>query len=431
MYIKRLYLKDIRCFNKINIDFEEPGSSILILGDNGDGKSTILKSLAMGLCDQSSTAALFRELQGETVRREKGQEEVTTGKNGFIVVDLVSPNGHKYQIETKITSLEKFERVSQILYETKNSEEKREIKQDEFPWDQIFVSGYGPGIRTHATSDFQHYLAVDAVYPLFNYSSPLQNPELVIRRLLSAAGDKVESYEEKEKEEAKLLSKIQDLMADLLDLESPDNFILTPTGIKVIGHWGISELSELGDGYQAVINLVADLLSWWFLRENENSEWDLGNLKGIVIIDEIEQHLHPKWQRRIFFRLRNKFPNTQFIVATHSPLVASANKNVDVHLLSPGKHKKINPYGWLAEDVYEKMGLEDSRSKEFIEKVINRYRFLDKKNNETDLPEEEKTEFKELKKQLAVLPESDPIKLLIEIENITSDLKKTSKEKEK
>ena len=154
MYLERLYLENIRCFNKIKIDFEVPGASILILGDNGDGKSTILKSLAMGLCDQSSTAALFRELQGETVRRKKGQEEVTTGKDGFINVYLVSHNGHKYQIKTKITSLEKFERVSQELFETKNGEKKRKIIQDEFPWDQIFVSGYGPGIRIHATSDF-------------------------------------------------------------------------------------------------------------------------------------------------------------------------------------------------------------------------------------------------------------------------------------
>ena len=120
MYIQKFYLKDIRCFGEITIDFEPIGASILILGDNGDGKSTILKSLAMGICDESSTAALFRELQGETVRRRKKQEEVATGKSGFIEIELVNNNGYKYQIKTKITSLEKFERVSQELFETKN-----------------------------------------------------------------------------------------------------------------------------------------------------------------------------------------------------------------------------------------------------------------------------------------------------------------------
>ena len=130
MYIKRLYLKNIRCFKEITIDFEGHGSSILILGNNGDGKSTILKSLAMGLCDESSTAALFRELPGETVRRKKGQEEVTNGENGFIELDLVGHDGNKYQIETKITSLKKFERVSQNFFEMKNGERIRKIEQD-------------------------------------------------------------------------------------------------------------------------------------------------------------------------------------------------------------------------------------------------------------------------------------------------------------
>ena len=294
----------------------------------------------------------------------------------------------------------------------------------------IFVSGYGPGVRTQATGDFQHYLPVDAVYPLFSYTSPLQNPELVIRRLLSLARGRGGSLRESIAREDKVLLIIQSLMADLLDLDSPEHFRLTSTGIKVDGHWGTSELKELGDGYQAIINWVLDLLSWWFLRENGKNEWNLESLTGIVIIDEIEQHLHPKWQRRIFPRLREKFPSIQFIVATHSPLVASANEDVDVHLLKPGQHETFNPFGWLAEDVYEKMGLE-SRSAEFIQNVIRKYQFLDKKNSESGLNTKEKAELKELKLQLDSMPESDPISLLIEIENTTSELKKSSKKNEK
>ena len=430
MYVKRLYLKNIRCFDEIEIDFNQSGSSILLLGENGDGKSTILRSLAMGLCDESSTAALFRELPGEFVRREKGQDEVATGKFGFIEVDLKGQDGLTYRIKTQITSLEKFERVNQQLFKFKDSEKPKSLDHDEFPWGQIFVSGYGPGVRTQASSDFQHYLAVDAVYPLFSYSSPLQNPELIIRRLLSSARGRTGALKERLARENKVFLIIRRLMADLLDLDSPEQFKLTSTGIKVDGYWGTSELKELGDGYQAVINWVLDLLSWWFLRENGKNEWSLDLLTGIVIIDEIEQHLHPKWQKRIFSRVREKFPNIQFIVATHSPLVASANEEVDVHLLSPGQHEIFNPFGWLAEDIYEKMGLE-SRSMEFTEQVITKYRILDKKNNQGNLAAEEKAEFKELKKQLATLPESDPISLLIEIENTTNELKKSIKEKGK
>lgn len=428
MHIKRLKIKDIRCFKEIEINFKKDSLSTLLLGDNGDGKSTILRSLAMGLCDESSASALFRELPGEFVRREKGQDEVPTGKFGYIEVDLDNRGGVTYRIKTKITSLKKFERVSQKLFKFRGNDKPKFLKQDEFPWEKIFVSGYGPGVRVQATSDFQHYLAVDAVYPLFSYTSPLQNPELVISRLLFAAREGAKTLKESKANEHDALSIIKSLMADLLDLDSPDQFIFTPSGIKVAGYWGISELSELGDGYQAVIDWVLDLLSWWFLRENGKGEWNLDSLKGIVIIDEIEQHLHPNWQRRIFSRLREKFRNIQFIVATHSPLVASGSESTDVHLLQQGEHSIVNPYGWLAEDVYEVMGLNNTRSKDFISDVINEYEDLYQKQLQGKVSKQEKVKLKQLKKELAQLPESDPVTLTSEIMSITKSLRKMKKQ---
>jgi predicted ATP-dependent endonuclease of OLD family len=432
MYIKRLYLENIRCFDKFEINFDQPGSSILLLGDNGDGKSTILKSLAMGLCDESSTAALFRELPGEFVRRTKRQEEVPTGEFGFVEVDIGSRRGVTYRIKTKITSLKRFERISQRLYIIKGNNKPKLLKQEKFPWEKIFVSGYGPGVRIQATSDSQHYLPVDAVYPLFSYSSPLQNPELVISRLLFAARSDTKTLKESRAKEKQVLLIIKRLMYELLDLESPDHFKFTTTGIKVDGHWGTSELSELGDGYQAVINWVLDLLSWWFLSENAKSEMDLESLRGIVIIDEIEQHLHPKWQRRIFSRLKEKFPNIQFIVATHSPLVASSNKDVDVHLLSRGKQKILNPFGWLAEDMYEEMGLNSSRSKDFEVHILNRYKELQRKKIDiTNFSQKDAKELRTINESFSKMPESDPIGLSLEIQSITESLKHLRAKKNK
>src|SRR5258708_34720164 len=65
--MERVYLQNIRCVGDVEIKLY--GRSALIIGDNGDGKSTIIRSLAMGLWDDSSAAALFRELHGETVRQ--------------------------------------------------------------------------------------------------------------------------------------------------------------------------------------------------------------------------------------------------------------------------------------------------------------------------------------------------------------------------
>ena len=71
MYITKVKLSNIRCFKELTIDFDSVGSSVVIAGDNGAGKSALLRSIAMGLCDQNSAAALLRELQGDFVRRDR------------------------------------------------------------------------------------------------------------------------------------------------------------------------------------------------------------------------------------------------------------------------------------------------------------------------------------------------------------------------
>ena len=106
LYLTRLELQNIRCFPGLAIDFEQPGSCALLVGDNGDGKSTVLRSLAMGLCDQSSAAALFRELAGKFIRKD------SDGKS-FVQVDLRDEGGWRYRIRTEFLPLDAFERIGQ------------------------------------------------------------------------------------------------------------------------------------------------------------------------------------------------------------------------------------------------------------------------------------------------------------------------------
>ena len=153
MYITKIKLENVRCFDKLEIKFDKPGSSVLILGDNGDGKSTLLKCLAMGLCDESSAAALFRELPGEFVRRQPKRKEASVGDVATIEIDLIGNDDYTYRIVTKIKSLKTFERVFQdrTLWRLRGNR-KKELDQDTFPWEQIFVSGYGAGIRVQGTA---------------------------------------------------------------------------------------------------------------------------------------------------------------------------------------------------------------------------------------------------------------------------------------
>jgi predicted ATPase len=356
MKITRLFLKNIRCFDELDLKFD--GTSSLIIGDNGDGKSTVLRSLAMGLCDQSSAAALFRELPGEFVRRDsKG--------DSYIQVDLVGRRGLRYRIKTNFVALDAFERIEQAHFCAKGRGAYRSVKQDNFPWSQTFVSAYGPGIRTFGNADYSYYLPVDAVYSLFRYDAALQSPELVIRRLVDEASKR------NAKRGRNTLNRLRSALAKLLNLKRAQDIELTKRGIFISGSWGRDELAALGDGYRATTTWTLDLMSWWLLYDDEPAhEFDASDLTGIVIIDELEQHLHPRWQRTILPQLRALFPQLQFIVATHSPLVASSCPDVAVHRLDSGTHTIHQPYGWRAEDVYDMMGVSTSRAETFQENVL-------------------------------------------------------------
>ena len=93
-------------------------------------------------------------------------------------------------------------------------------------------------------------------------------------------------------------------------------------------------MKSLSDGYKNTLSMVADIayrmavLNPWLL-ENVLSE-----TTGIVLIDEVDLHLHPRWQQRILRDLRTIFPKVQFIVSTHAPSVINSVKRENLLILS-------------------------------------------------------------------------------------------------
>ena len=414
MYVRRLQLKNIRCFESLEITFEQPGSSILIIGDNGDGKSAVLRSLAMGICDQSSAAALFRELPGDYVRHGPN---ITTGS---ITVDLSDLEGDSYRIITHIKSMAAFERVEQELYRLHPRKRPVMMKPDKFPWERVFASGYGAGLRTLGAMEYNDYLPVDAVYSLFKYDVHLQNPELAIRRIV----DRVRHVED-DKTADLFLKQLLSLLKTLLQLDDAADIRLTHQGIVVTGAWwGNAELHSLGDGHHSTVTWVLDLLSWWFIRAGaKRVARRPAEVRGIVLLDEVEQHLHPRWQRNVMQLLRNSFPKVQFIATTHSPLVASGCKGMIVHRLDRGRQSVVHPFGWLAEDVYEMMGVPTSRAEEFRTEILNRFSELDAKRLTGKASKYELHALNALIEELKRLPGNDPVRLTAELKSIQRRLR--------
>ncbi|MDR2260044.1 MAG: AAA family ATPase, partial [Azoarcus sp.] len=90
------------------------------------------------------------------------------------------------------------------------------------------------------------------------------------------------------------------------------------------------ELGELSSGFAALVQLVQAIIAGYAAFTNEVQ---LQNVRGIVLIDEIDAHLHPSWQAQIIPRLKDLLPNTTFYIATHSPLALTLLKDGEAYRL--------------------------------------------------------------------------------------------------
>ena len=100
LQLRRVCLRDIKCFTQVELEFshdaDQPPWSVIV-GDNATGKTALLRSIALGLCDESSAAGLMKESEEGYLRRD--------ANDGMITVELVDPDqpGSKNVIETTIT----------------------------------------------------------------------------------------------------------------------------------------------------------------------------------------------------------------------------------------------------------------------------------------------------------------------------------------
>ena len=92
-------------------------------------------------------------------------------------------------------------------------------------------------------------------------------------------------------------------------------------------------ITMLSAGYQSLLWIVMNLAYRWALLNPDITD-NVNEAKGIVLIDEIDMHLHPKWKWNIVKALEETFPHIQFILTTHSPIVISSCKNEHLILIT-------------------------------------------------------------------------------------------------
>lgn len=154
-------------------------------------------------------------------------------------------------------------------------------------------------------------------------------------------------------------------------------------------------LNELSDGYSSIINIISDLI----LRMDKNRASEEKNysfdIEGIVLIDELETHLHIELQKKILPFLVEFFPNIQFIVTTHSPFVLNSIEDAVVYDLEKSIRME-NLSNFSYEGIVEGYFEVDNYSKELKDK-ISEYRILALKNS---LSEDERARRAELRMEI-------------------------------
>ncbi len=157
-------------------------------------------------------------------------------------------------------------------------------------------------------------------------------------------------------------------------------------------------LEQLSDGEKNLIALVGDIARRLSIANPYSEEPLMGD--GIILIDEIDLHLHPAWQRLIIPRLTKLFPNCQFFITTHSPLVLSHVKPDNLFLLQNEDNimtykKPEESFGMTVDRVVELIMDQDARPLETKEHLNNLFELI-----ERDKIDDAKKILKELKKYL-------------------------------
>jgi predicted ATPase len=278
-YINRIVIKNFFSVGDVDLDFND-SKEIYFLGENGDGKSLLLM-------------ALYLAFNGNYITTKTDQEE--TGK----AVDILRKN--KGLILKGYDEFDKEYNPQQANY-----------------IENIYAYGTHRGRYSADTPEEYGFMS------LFDFNKTLNDP---ITWLKNQKLLELESLNKKENDKNDtfrfVTSELENMFHELLEknvkveIQGADVYFIEK-GYKL-------NFDQLSEGYRSIIIFVCDIL--FRLSSNIGKNKDIKSIKGVVLVDEIDLHLHPKWQQVIIKRLRALFPSIQFFFTTHSPTIIQGASN--------------------------------------------------------------------------------------------------------
>jgi predicted ATP-binding protein involved in virulence len=414
VYFASIEVENLLCFKsrqKLNLCDSNgfPAQWTVILGDNGAGKTTLLRSLA----SMQPVISFFLDSDEVSPRIKLGMW-TELFKSEFVNLSITAQFIYGLSIINKKNSLfisdkQELEFKNAIL-EFKVVNQNRVLSHGSNNIDLLGIQciGYGAN-RKMGSMSLTEKLSSENTSTLFSDEEKLIDAEDWLLQVDYAVARSDPKNNKFKKQFDLVTETLKNLLPDVTDVRIAlaDESRSRPVA-EFCTPYGWVPLSSLGLGYRTVITWMIDL-SARMIDRYPNSENPLAE-PAVVLVDEIDLHLHPKWQRTIMSFLTERFPNVQFIVTAHSPLVVQAARNANLVLLRrEGDHVVIdnNPEvieNWRVEQVLTSVFELPSTLPADIEPLIQRRHAILGKSS---LSKKDKLELKELEAKIGNLPTSE------------------------
>ena len=397
MYLTSFTVRNLKCFADVKLEFpssdggENHAGWNVILGSNATGKTTLLQTMAAALVGPSPAMRLVSP--ASWIRRGEQQGWIdATFLRGPRDVAEGAPRKDPYRASLGVTGAEpvtidglEYTSPQIVLRHKPTDKEFRGLLKGPYAANKggWLVCGYGAFRRFTggAEDDLTHEPGrVGRVASLFRESVALKRgldwlPRLYAKSLDRHTQDAPQALEEFGVVRA-LVDQLLPSPVRISDVDTQKVYFSAPGASRV-------DLLDLSDGYCSFLALVLDLLrqtadvfgSVASLIEKKEDGTIHVEADGVVLIDEVDLHLHPTWQRDLGPRLREVFPRLQFIVTSHSPFIAQAATRDGLFVFRAGAAPDapvsvIRPAplvsGWTAEQILLSplFGLTDTRDPE-------------------------------------------------------------------
>lgn len=373
IFISELKIEHVRHLKDIRIPLSNDKMKHLILtGKNGSGKTSVLEALGRNLEARVSSRRQEAQLKQE-IRYYENELRELRGKEGESpIVENIEAVLMRLESELAAFSVEISLIFHQPTEEIKYFFEKGEFILAYYKAERIFQADVSNHIEKIELQD-KYSITEEPRRVFVKYLADLKVTEALARN--NGKTEKADRIKQWFDSFTNLLRKIfGDDSLELIFEEEGFSFRIREKGREPF------DFNTLSSGFAAVLDIVLDLIVR--MEKKTNRSFDF-NIPGIVLVDEIETHLHIELQKSVLELLTTIFPNIQFIVSTHSPFVLNSIQDAVIYdlenrILVENGLTDI-PYGGIVEGYFR-----SSEMSKTLEEKFERYKELVRKQVLTD-----------------------------------------------